>query len=261
MPELDWGAFGTRFYEAGVDRGVLYIDGQPGVAWAGLTAVNEDSSGGDSKPFYIDGIKYLNLPSAEEFGATITAFTYPDEFAQCDGTAQPRSGLFLMQQPRSSFGMSYRTKVGNDQSVDFGYKIHLVYNALAAPSQRSNKSISDSIDPTDFSWTITTLPADISEYKPTSHVIIDSRTTDPTVLALIEATLYGDDDNDASLPDIADLIALYDTDNELIVIDNGDGTFTVTGPADTVRMIDGTTFEITGPTAVFIDDDSYTISS
>lgn len=261
MPKLAWGAAGSRFYEAGIDRGVLYVGDLAGVAWNGLTGVDETSSGGDSKPFYIDGIKYLNVPAAEEFEATITAFTYPDEFAHCDGTFQPRPGMFITQQRRQSFGLSYRTKVGNDVTDDLGYKIHLVYNALASPTSRSNKTLGESNDPTDFSWSITTRPPAITAYKPMAHVVIDSRSTDPSILSLVEDVLYGTDTDPARIPAFAELIDIFDTISSLTIVDNGDGTWTATAPFDVIRMLDSTTFAITASTAVFIDDDSYTISS
>ncbi len=211
MPKLTWGAAGSRFYEAGVDRGVLYVGELAGVSWNGLTGVNESSSGGDAKPFYIDGIKYLNTSAAEEFEATITAYTYPDEFAHCDGTYQPRPGMFITQQRRQSFGLSYRTKVGNDLSDDAGYKIHVVYNALASPTARSNKSLGDSSDPTDFSWSITTRPPSTTAYKPTAHLVIDSRSTDPSILSLVEDILYGTDEDPARIPSFTELIEVFDT--------------------------------------------------
>lgn len=261
MARLDWNAAGTRFYEAGVDRGVLYVDGYPGVPWNGLTSVNESPSGGDSKSFYLDGVKYLAVTSPEEFEGTVTAFTYPDEFAQCDGTTQPRSGLYLTHQRRKSFSLSYRTMIGNDQTESLGYKIHIVYNALASPSERSNDTLKEQSDPNDFSWKITCKPPLMNGYRPTSHVVLDTRTTDPSVISAVEDILYGTDTDQARLPSLGDLIATYDTISTLTVIDNGDGTWTATAPFDVIRMLDDETFEITAPTAVFIDADTYTISS
>lgn len=261
MARLSWSNGGSRFYEAGIDRGVLYVDGYPGVPWNGLTSVDESPSGGDPKSYYIDGIKYLAVPSAEEFEGTITAFTYPDEFAKCDGTTEPRSGLFLTHQRRKSFGISYRTMIGNDTSDAFGYKLHIIYNALAAPSGRSNQTLKDSTSPNDFSWKITCKPPPMAGYRPTSHVVVDSRTTDPSVLATIEGILYGTDTDQARIPTLDELIAAYDTISTLTVIDNGDGTWTATAPFDVIRMMDDETFEITAATAVFIDEDTYNLSS
>lgn len=261
MPRLEWNSFGTRFFEAGVDRGVLFVDDQPGVVWNGLKSVTENPSGGGSTPYYIDGIKYLNVPDSEEFEATITALTYPEEFSVCDGTAQPRLGLFLAQQRRKTFGFSYRTMIGSDAGEEQDYKIHIVYNALASPTNRDNSSTSDRSDLTDFSWKITTRPPSISEYKRTSHAIIDTRYTDASVLTLLENTLYGTDDDPSRLPSMDELFAIFDTVSTLTVVDNGDGTWTATAPADVIRMLDPTTFEITASTAVYTDDDTYTLSS
>lgn len=261
MPKLAWNAAGTRFFEAGVDRGVLYVDGFAGVPWNGLTAVAEDPSGGDPKSFYVDGVKYLAIPSPEEFEGTISAFTYPDEFEQCNGNAEPRSGLFFTHQRRTPFSLSYRTMVGNDLSDQAGYKIHILYNALVSPSSRSNSTITENADPDVFSWKVTCKPPLMPDYRPTSHVILDSRTTDASVMAAVEDILYGTDTDQARLPTIDDLIAAYDTISTLTVIDNGDGTWTATAPFDVIRMIDGETFEITAPTAIPIDDTTYTLSS
>lgn len=261
MSRLAWGATGARFYETGVDRGVLYINEQAGVPWNGLTSVDESSSGGEPKAYYIDGVKYANIPSSEEYEATISAFTYPDEFIQCEGYVQPRSGLYFTRQRRKSFGFSYRTKIGNDLTDDLGYKIHIVYNALASPTERSNSSIGDSLEPNDFNWNITTRAPVMSGYKRTAHIVIDSRTTDPVVLSLIEDILYGNDVTSSRLPTPVELIEAFDVISSLTVVDNGDGTWTATAPYDVIRMLNDTTFEITASTAVFIDDDSYTLSS
>lgn len=213
MPRLTWGAVGERVFEAGVDHGVLYVDGADGVAWNGLTSVSESSSGAELSEYYVDGIKYLQLLAAEEFVATIEAYTYPDEFAQCDGTRPVGHGLFMTQQPRKEFGLSYRTKVGNDvDGIDLGYKIHLVYNALAAPTARPNNTITESVDPFNFSWTISTKPPTFVGYKPTAHMVIDSRDTPSDLLAQIEDILYGSADSDpARLPSVAELIFLFNS--------------------------------------------------
>lgn len=261
MPRLDWNTPGTRFYEAGVDRGVLYIENRPGVVWNGLTSVSENPSGGGPKPYYIDGVKYLNLSEPEEFEATITAFTYPVEFEACDGSIQPRGGLFLTHQRRKTFGFSYRSMIGSDQSEGIHYKLHIVYNALASPTSRERGTLTEQSDPGDFSWAITTKPPALSGYKRTSHVVIDSRTTDSTVLSSIEDILYGTDESSARIPTISELIAIYDTVSSMTVTDNGDGTFTVEAPYDVIRMLDSETFEITSQSAIFVDGETYTLSS
>lgn len=261
MSRITWGDVGSRRYENGVDRGVLYVSGQPGVPWNGLTSVSETSTGGDATPYYIDGIKYLNMAAREEFEATLTAFTYPDEFEECDGSHQPRTGLFVTRQKRLPFSLAYRTMISNDLGEDFAYKIHIVYNALASPSTRDHKTRTDTGSLDDFSWKITTCPPAITGYTRTSHFIVDSRFTDPSVMSAIEDKLYGTDTDAPALPTVDELIAFYDVIAGLVITDNGDGTWTATAPNDVIRMLDDTTFEITSSTANFIDADSYTISS
>lgn len=209
MSRLVWSAAGERFFESGLDRGVLYVSGL-GVAWSGLISIEEAPSGGDAKPFYHDGIKYLNLVSAEEYEATINAYSCPPEFGPCDGMGSVYNGLFVTQQPRKPFDLSYRTKVGNDtDGTDYAYKIHLVYNALAAPSSRSNASLSDAQSVNALSWKITTLPPSITGYRPTSHFIVDSRFTPTDKLAQLEDTLYGNQNFSAEFPTVDELLAIF----------------------------------------------------
>ena len=197
MARLEWDKTGERVYESGVDHGVLYVmDGTgaygTGVVWNGLTAVTESPSGAEPNPQYADNIKYLNLISAEEFGATIEAFTYPKEFEQCDGTASLAPGITIGQQTRKTFGFSYRTKVGNDvEGQDAGYKLHLVYGALAAPSERAYSTINDSPEAITFSWEVTTTAVAVEGHKPTAILTIDSTLVDPTDLSALEDLLYG----------------------------------------------------------------------
>ena len=216
MSKLTWDGAGKRLYELGVDRGVLYVQGTAGtypsgVAWNGLVSVTESPSGAESNPQYADNIKYIDLISAEEFGGTIEAFTYPDEFGVCDGTAAPSEGLVLGQQTRKRFGMSYRTKIGNDvDQMDHGYKIHLIYGALAAPSEKAYASINDSPEAITFSWEFSTIPVALTtgSYKPVASLAIDSTKVDPAKLALLEAELYGDATNPANLPLPDEIITL-----------------------------------------------------
>lgn len=203
--KLIWDQTGERFYETGVDHGVLYPvkDGaySAGVAWNGLTAVTESPSGAEASPIYADNIKYLNLVSAEEFGATIEAYTYPDEFAECDGSASIATGVYIGQQSRKTFGLSYRTVLGNDvDSNDYGYKLHLIYGALAAPSEKGYSTINDSPEAITFSWEVTTTPVNVAGFKPTACVTIDSTKADADKLAALEAILYGSEDAEARLP-------------------------------------------------------------
>lgn len=210
MPRLSWDSPGERFYETGVDRGVLYAAGSDGVAWSGLISVSESPSGGDARPYYVDGFKYLNLSSAEEYAASIGAFSSPPEFGPCDGTVSIQNGLFVTQQPRKSFGFSYRTRVGNDiNGSDHAYKIHLIYNALSSPPQRGNDSINDSAKALSLEWSITTLAPMITGYRPTAHMVIDSRYTSLGLLGTIEDILYGNESTSARLPDPDELITIF----------------------------------------------------
>lgn len=215
MTALTWDQVGERLYETGVDHGVLYIPNGSGIydagyAWNGLTAVTESPSGAESSPQYADNIKYLNLVSAEEFGATIEAFTYPDEFGQCDGTAAPSDGVLLGQQGRKTFGLAYRTRLGNDlDGTDYGYKLHLIYGALAAPSEKAYATINDSPEAITFSWEVATTPVLVEGYKPTSVIVVDSSVVDPAALADLEEILYGAEGVDPRLPLPAEVITLF----------------------------------------------------
>lgn len=205
MTAIVWDAVGERLFETGVDRGVLYLPDENGVygggvAWNGLISVTATPTGGEATAQYADNIKYLNMVSDEEFGGTIEAFTYPDEFMLCDGSAMPSEGVILGQQGRSQFGFSFRTKIGNDVAgSDLGYKLHLVYGALAAPSEKSYQTVNDSPEAMTFSWEITTTPVPVTGHKHTAHLEIDSTKVDKTKLAALEAILYGEE-TDAMLP-------------------------------------------------------------
>lgn len=261
MSKLDWGPPGTRFYETGVDNGVLYV-ADAAVAWPGLVSVSESPSGGEAKPFYIDGIKYVNVSSAEEFEFTIQAFYSPPEFDRCDGISRIQFGLYATQQRKVPFGFSYRTRIGNDvDGADHAYKIHIVYNALADPTDHENSTMAESTEASIFSWAVTTTPTSVTGFKPTAHLVIDSRTTDSIVLATIEDILYGTDSDEARLPLPTELYDIFDLSAVLRVIDNGDGSFTVTGPDSAITMLETTKFQIAWPSAVVVDANSYTLSS
>jgi hypothetical protein len=261
MSKITWDSPGSRVFETGVDHGVLYLDGQAGVPWSGLTSVEMNPSGGGSKSYYLDGNKYLIASSAEEFGATINAFTYPPEFGQCDGSSSARPGLVLTQQRRKSFGFSYRTRVGNEHNGDLGYKIHLVYNALAEPTNRNYATTGENTDPLGFSWTINTRPPAIPGFKRTSHIEIDSRTTDVNVLRTIEEALYGTDEDLPYLPTFTQLLALYDAFFVFVVTDNGDGTFTISGPDEAITPLGDIYLQFDWVTVLPVDANTYTISS
>lgn len=215
MAILTWDNIGERLYETGVDHGVLYLPDEfgvydAGVAWNGLTSVSESPSGAEATPMYADNIKYLNLYSVEEFSATIEAFTYPDEFAQFDGIVQPSPGVNVGQQPRKSFGLSYRTRVGNDLVGDeYGYKLHLVYGCTVSPSEKAYSTINDSPEAITFSWEVMTVPMQVTGHKPTSIITIDSTTVDPTDLLALETLLYGGEATEPSLPTPNEVLALF----------------------------------------------------
>lgn len=206
MPKLIWDAAGTRLYETGTDRGVLFVqntNGQygKGVAWNGLTAVNETPSGAEASAIYADNIKYLSLRSAEEFGGTIEAYTYPDEFAACNGEAELASGVTVGQQKRSPFGLSYRTLIGNDsESNDHGYKIHLVYGATASPSEKAYATVNDSPEAITFSFEFETTPINVEGFKPVALITIDSTKVDSAKLTSFENIIYGTEETDPRLP-------------------------------------------------------------
>ncbi len=213
MTKLNWDVQGERYYETGVSKGVLYPfkEGKytNGVAWNGLTAVTESPSGAEPTPLYADNIKYLNLLSNEEFAATVEAYTYPDEFAECDGSAELAAGVSVGQQKRIPFGMSYVTKVGNDtDGQDYGYKIHLIYGALAKPSQKNYATINDNPEAITFSWELSTTPVAVPNLKPTACITIDSKKVGSDKLKKIEDKLYGTETEEATLPTPTELAAL-----------------------------------------------------
>lgn len=203
MTKLAWGSIGQRFYETGVDRGVLFVEGKPGVPWNGLTSVDENSEGEAPQSYFLDGVKYLQVAMYDYFAATINAFSCPPEFLECDGTKGIHNGLFATQQPRKTFGFSYRTKIGNDvDGTDHGYKIHLVYNALAAPTSRSYQSVGSSADPVALSWAVSTSDEEIPEMKPGAHLVIDETSAPPEMLEILKRCIYGTDTSDPYLPSI-----------------------------------------------------------
>ena len=206
MSKIVWDQTGERLYETGVKRGVLYVQDSggtypKGVAWNGLTAVTESPSGAEATPLYADDIKYLNLMSTEELGGTIEAYTYPDEFAECDGSASIATGVYIGQQPRKTFGMCYTTTVGNDvDSNAHGYKLHLIYGALASPSEKAYSTINDSPEAITFSWEFSTTPVNVTGFKPTANIVIDSTKVASEKMTALEKILYGDTEAEPRLP-------------------------------------------------------------
>ena len=216
MEKIVWDQTGERLYETGVKNGVLYVQESgaypKGVAWNGLTAVTESPSGAEPTALYADDTKYVNLVSAEEFGATVEAYTYPDEFAECDGSASISNGVYIGQQNRKTFGLSYKTTIGNDvDNNNHGYKIHLIYGAVASPSEKSYSTINDSPDAITFSWEISTTPVNVTGHKPTASLVIDSTKVDTGKLAKLEAILYGSSEADARLPLPDEIVSILAT--------------------------------------------------
>ena len=261
MSRLIWDNAGERFYETGVKRGVLYptkADGtyDKGVVWNGLSSVSESPSGAEANPIYADDQKYLELRSAEEFGATVEAYTYPDEFAICDGSAEVASGVMVGQQTRKRFGLCYRTILGNDTETDnYGYKLHLIYNAMASPSERSYQTVNDSPEAITFSWEMTTTPIAVGDnYKPTASMTIDSTKCDSAKLEQLEDVLYGTSEADPRLPLPAEVISIM----------GGEATVEISLNRANLKLNVGQTFTLkattipAGQTVTFASDaDSY----
>lgn len=258
MTRITWGSPGSRTLEAGVDRGVFYPQDGAGVPWNGLRAVKDDPTDTSVPTMYVDGVPFWNSKTKESFAAVLQAYTYPMKFEEYDGTLGPAK-----QQRRKAFGLSYRTLIGNDISgLDYAYRIHVVYNALAMPTQMDTSTInSDGLDVTPFSWGISTTPIEIPGAKPAAHLIIDTSIAYPAAVQAIEDVLYGVDGVDPRLPEPQELLDILERFAILVIIDHGDGTWTAIGPDDVVYMIDDTTFEINWPSAVYLDADTYKVSS
>ena len=250
MVKLKWDQVSEKVYETGVDRGVLYIPNNLGVyangfPWNGLISVSESPSGAESNKQYADNQVYLNLTSAEEFSATLEAFTYPDEFAQCDGSAELAAGVFIGQQRRKSFGLAYRSLIGNDvEATDYGYKLHLVYGGLAAPTEKAYTTVNDSPEAITFSWEISTTPVDVPGHKPSATLTIDSTKVDAGKLADLEAILYGTAGADPRMPLPEEIIALFGgTTVEVMPMaptyNSGTKTITIPGIVGVIYKIEG----------------------
>lgn len=261
--KLAWDQDGERLYETGVDHGVLYLSSGGGVydsgyAWNGLIGVTESPTGAEVTPFYADNIQYLNLTATEWFGATIEAYTYPDEFGECDGTATPVAGVSFGQQARRRFGMAYRTRIGNDQQGDsYGYKIHLIYGAQVAPSERTYSSVNDSPEPLTFSWEVTTDAVEVDGYRRTASLTIDSTKVDADALASLENILFGSSGVDPRLPLPNEVVALFSGTVLQAVptepaFDAGTNTITIPTVTGVVYSVNGETV-LAGPLVITED--------
>jgi hypothetical protein len=262
MTTLVWDQVGERVYQTGVDRGVLYLSDNSGVAWNGLISVTEIFNR-EVKVFHLDGVKYLEHHVPGDFAADLKAYTYPDEFDKINGIILDESlGLDFHDQPPSSFGLSYRTLIGDDVSgLEYGYKIHILYNLIASPSNIGYTSLNNQTTPIEFGWTLSGTPVVVSGYRPTVHVSIDSTKIHPFALGQIEEVLYGSNDLNPSLPSLEDLIVLLAGPDFIIIIDNEDGTWTAMGPDELITMITATEFEITEANAEYINPYTYNIST
>ena len=262
MAKIQWDNVDQRVYQSGVDHGVLYLQGNVTVPWNGLVSM-EESANSELKAYYLDGVKFLETLSPGEFQGKLKAITYPVELDQALGLAVVAPGFILTEQPAKSFNLSYRTKVGNPiEGTDYGYKIHILYNLLAEPDTKAYTTMSDAEAAMEFVWNLTGTPPKIRKYRPTVHIVIDSRTTPIDVMALLEERLYGSDTNPPNLPSIPEVGEYFGYLGALLIIDNGDGTWTALDESDTfITMIDETTFELDNVDAVYIDADTYTLSS
>lgn len=262
MASLVWDQVGDRLYETGISKGVLYKEDGFGVPWNGLTAV-EESENNEVEPVHFDGIKFNDIVTIGDFTAVLRAFTFPDEFLVYEGTLEDQTGFYVTNQPPGKFGLSYQTKIGNDIiGTEGGYKIHLLYNLTAMPSPKLYSTIDDELEPTEFEWALTGIPEEIENFRPTSHVVLDSRKLDPNLLIDLEGILYGDEDGDARLPSLKGLATFIRKWDRLIITDLGNGLWTAESKVEgVITMLDDTTFEIVSDTAVYLDPDTYEISS
>lgn len=261
MTRIVWDEVGSRRYETGVDRGVLYVDGV-GTPWNGLISVNENNSGGEARARYVDGVKYSNRSLSEEFEATVTAFSSPVQFDACDGSLQfAAPGVKATQQRRKPFALSYRTMQGNDLSSNRGYRIHIVYNALAEPTPRGFQTIGSEVDPLNLTWNLTTRPKRLPGLKPGAHIVIDSTEVVPEGLKAIEDILYGDENYGPRLLEPQEIIDIFTSPFEFIVTANMDGTYTIGGPPSNVHMLTTTTYEVTHAGVTILDSETAEISS
>lgn len=260
MPSLVWDEVGTRQYETGIDKGVLYLPDGSAVAWNGLTSVVE-SSDKEGTPVYYDGRKINQLVTLGDFNGTMKAITYPDEFLEIEGLVEVITGVYAGDQQPQVFGLSYRTRIGNDETYDLGYKIHLLYNVTAIPNDKTYLTLSDTSAVTDFEWVISAVPEEVVGMRPTAHLIFDSTEFDPGLLAVLEEILYGSEDTTVSLIPMADLISFLKEYHIFKIIDNHDGTWTaICDEPDIFHTIGDGVFEIDHIPVVWIDDDTFKIS-
>jgi hypothetical protein len=260
MSRIEWDADGTRLYEGGVSHSVLYLDNGTAVPWSGVTGISEKTEGETSTPLYRDGAKFMDVKDNGDYAAILTVFTYPDEFLEYDGYASLGGGLYAKDQQPKRFDLCYRTEVGNDtEGLSYGYKIHIVYNLAASSTAQTYTSQGVSSSPMDFQWNLGATPENAPGYRATAHAVIDSRRINQHLLEDLEDLLYGSATTAARLPRLAELNAFVTDWAVITLVDNGDGTWSATGPDTYIRMLDSETFEITGINGFFIDSETYEI--
>ena len=261
MTTITWDQMGTRFYENGVSRGVLYGSDGFGVAWNGLTSVEEKNT--DSiDPLYYDGFRYGDLVALGDFEGVLKAFTYPDEFLEHQGILESDSGVYMTSQPKTRFGLSWRTEINNDLGQSIGYKIHILYNLLAIPADKEYQTLSLDNEPIEFEWDLSAIPEEVDGFRPTAYLVIDSRKLDPFLLEDIEGLLYGTETDPPQLPNLNGLIIFINAWGRFIVTNNGDGSWSATSPLEgVIEMISPEIFAITTDTITYLDPNTYEISS
>lgn len=250
MRQLTWSEPGTKSYQAGVDRGVLYPKDGDGVPWRGLISVTDTSEGFEETGLYIDGIRQRTKVASESYSASIEAFTYPDGVLDYQDVAK--------HQALPVFDFSFRTTVGGDND---SYQIHLVYNATATPTQVESRSLGDTVEPGIFNWNLSTTPVEVPGFKPSSHLILSSLVAYPMVMTLLEDILYGSEVTPPRMPSIQEVMDLVEGQSILLIVDHGDGSWTATGPDEAIQMVSPTSFEITWPSTSYLTPDTYTIHS
>jgi hypothetical protein len=262
MATLTWDDVGERVFQTGIDKGVLYLPDGTAVPWNGLTSI-EDSSSGELKSYYLDGVKFLENLTPRDFVGKLKAFTYPEEFDDVTGIATVVEGFEAYEQPPKSFSLSYRTKIGNDiDGIDHGYKLHILYNLLAEADSYAYETIDSGVKPIEFSWNLTGTPPKIDRFRPTVHVTIDSTKTPSDVLTMVENKLYGTATSNASLPTFEDISEYFGYLGALVIVDYGDGTWAAIDESNGyITMLDDTTFFIDHANVVILDSNTYTISS
>lgn len=262
MTTITWDSIGSRYYENGISRGVFYgRDEVAGVAWNGLTSVDDDKVD-TTTPLYFDGFKFGDMVTLGDFQGRLKAFTYPDAFLPYQGVIEADPGFSLTAQPKTRFGLCYRTEINNDLGQSIGYKLHILYNLLAIPAQKTYETLSLDNEPIDFEWDISAIPEEVDNFRPTAYVIIDSRKMDPFLLADIEDILYGTTEDPPKLPDLNELVSFVKKWGRLVITDNGDGTWTAYTPLpDIITMLDAESFQIVTDNAEYLDPDTYEISS